>query len=79
MRIFPVRCGIAELLVVLQARRLMAYQTHSVHDKTKAPAELTLPLCPDTRFVNCSSGPPGNNSDTRLILNEANFLEKILH
>src|SRR5258708_12715281 len=78
-RMFRVSCVVIEFIVVLQTRSLMADQTHSVYHKAKALAEFTLLLCPAPCFVDFSPRPTGNNCDTRLILNESNFLEKFLH
>ena len=57
----------------------MGNQAHSVRDEAKTLSELTLLNRPATNFVNFAPESTGRDCDTRLILNESNFVENLPH
>src|ERR1700726_2045994 len=70
---------ITHLIVMPQAWRFMANQTHSVSDESEAFSELTLLGGHVPGLVNFATWPSGSDYQTGLILDEQNFVKKLLH
>src|SRR5215469_10412947 len=78
-RTFGMRSFVSNLVVMSQAGRFVADQAHAMGYEPKALPEPALSSGFLSRFVRLPSRSTRCNYSTCLILDKANFIEKILH